>query len=138
MDLEISAPATLTALLASSERIGHFCAAANLDPEIIARVRIVVEELFSNTIKYGYQGECERPVRLRLKRSTGGAVTLTYEDDAPPFDPTAWRPDPRRPLAVDDLRPGEAGLDLVFGLAEGATYAARRGGNRLTLTFAAR
>lgn len=135
MDLEISAPATMTALLACSERIGHFGAAANLDPEVIARARIIVEELFSNTIKYGYGGECERQIRLRLRRVRGRNLTVVYEDDAPRFDPTQWEPDPAQPKAVESLREGEAGIALLFGLARTVAYQPRRGGNRLIVGF---
>ena len=65
------------------------CARSKLPRDTTSRLQIVVEELFSNTIKYGYGGECERPVHLRLRCSP--RVELVYQDAAPPFDPTAWR-----------------------------------------------
>ncbi len=138
MDLEINAPATMGALLTCSERIGHVCAAANLDPDLIARARIVLEELFLNTIRYGYGAECERPVRMVLNRGRGSTLTLIYEDEAPRFDPIAWRERPDRTFAVDVLREGEAGLDLMFGLATSLDYEPTRVGNRVTVSFARR
>ena len=138
MNVEINAPAKLAALRSCSERMGHFCAAANLDPDVIARARIVLEELFLNTIRYGYGAECERPVRMVLNRGRGSTLTLVYEDEAPPFDPIAWRERPDRAFAVDVLREGEAGLDLMFGLASSFAYEPTGVGNRVTVSFARR
>ena len=138
MNLEITTAARLTALLSCSEHVGHACASANLDPDMIARARIVLEELFLNTIRYGYGGECERPVRLALHRGRGMALTLVYEDAAPPFDPVAWRERPERAFAADDHREGEAGLDLMFGLASSLDYETTGAGNRVTVSFARR
>jgi anti-sigma regulatory factor (Ser/Thr protein kinase) len=138
MNVEISAPARLTSLMACSERVGHACASANLDPDLIARARIVLEELFLNTIVYGYGGECERPVRLALRRERGSTLTLVYEDEAPSFDPVAWRDRPDRAFAADVLREGEAGLDLVFGLASRLDYEPTDDGNRVTVSFSRR
>jgi len=131
--LEIELPATQGALLACLETIGDFGAAAKLAPDLVARARIVVEELYSNTIKYGYGGECERRVGLRL--CAQGPLTLTYEDDAPSFDPTAWNEDGRTLSAAEALRVGEAGLALMFGLASSVAYDPRPGGNRLVVVF---
>ena len=133
MSLEINLPATHGALLSCLETIGDFGAAAKLAPHLVARARIVVEELYSNTIKYGYGGECERRVSLRLRApgSLGAALTLTYEDDCPPFDPTTWREAARGASAAELLREGEAGLALLFGLATDVAYEAHPIGNRL-------
>jgi anti-sigma regulatory factor (Ser/Thr protein kinase) len=135
-DLEISTTATTGALLACLDRIGEFGAVGNLDPGVMARVRIVVEELFTNTIKYGYAGECDKVVRLRL--SQGPGLTLTYEDDAPLFDPTRWTSGEDGRSAAEQLREGQAGLALLFGLTSTATYESRDGCNRLVATFAPR
>jgi anti-sigma regulatory factor (Ser/Thr protein kinase) len=132
--LEIEALARTSALIASLATIGEFCDARNLGPDVAARVRIIVEELFLNTIKYGYATECDRPVRLSLEAAPG--VILTYEDDAPAFDPTLWAGGDGRRAGEDTLRLGEAGLDLLFGLATHVDYQPREAGNRLVVTFA--
>lgn len=135
MNLEIEMTATHRALLACLETIGDFGAAAKLAPDLVARARIVIEELYSNTIKYGYGGECDRRVWLGL--SARGGLTVTYEDDAPTFDPTPWAlPTDGRPSAAESLREGEAGLALIFGLASSVAYEPRADGNRLVVVFA--
>lgn len=108
------------------------CTRSKLPRDTTSRLQIVVEELFSNTIKYGYGGECERPVHLRLRCSP--RIELVYQDEAPPFDPTAWR-DPA-PQAAPEERVGLQGIPLILGLAESVRYERLRGGNRLTLRFA--
>ncbi len=132
-ELSLSFSATMSGLVASLEAVDHAGAVWNLDPDLVSRVRIIVEELFSNTIKYGYGLECERPVRLRF--STGPSVTLTYEDDAPPFDPTARARETNASIADAERPEGRAGIALVLGLCAGAHYEPRPDGNCLVMTF---
>jgi anti-sigma regulatory factor (Ser/Thr protein kinase) len=132
-DLELSVPATRVALSICLDGIGHFAEAGKLDADLTARLRIIVEELFLNTIKYGYGGECQRQVRLWLSRAR--SLTLVYEDDAPPFDPTRWTATRDQAITVARLREGQAGIALLFGLASSVTYEGRTGVNRLVVTF---
>ena len=133
-EIEINIPATRIGLVTVLARIEEFAAARNLCGAAIARVRVVVEELITNTIKYGYGGECDRPIRLRLR--AGPVLILVYEDEAPPFDPTLGRPE-EDPVAMRlQGREGYAGIGLILGLSATAAYEAGPKGNRLTLTFA--
>ena len=133
-DLLLDVSATTTGLRSCLDRILESCTRSKLPRDTISRLQIAVEELFSNTIKYGYGGECERPVRLRLRCSP--RIELVYEDAAPPFDPTAWRettpPGASPPRGVV----GRKGIALVLGLAESVRYERLLDGNRLTLRFA--
>lgn len=133
--LEVSFPATTSGMVAALETIEHSGTAWNLGADLVGRLVIIVEELFSNTIKYGYGRECDRPVRLRL--SAMPVATLVYEDDAAPFDPTAWRQEDAD--VPPDQRPeGRAGIRMVLGLSASAVYRARDGGNCLVLTLGER
>lgn len=133
-DLEVSFPATTSGLITALETIEHSGRAWNFGAEVIARLLIIVEELMSNTIKYGYGGECDLPVRLRL--SSLPVPTLVYEDDAAAFDPTGWE-HPDDGLAPDERPEGRAGIKMVLGLSGTATYVARPNGNCLVITFGA-
>ena len=123
-DLTFDLSATASDLLDCLNTIEESCIRWNMDRATISRLRVVVEELFSNTIKYGYGGECARPVRLRVRCSP--RVELIYEDEAPAFDPTTWR---------DTTPPeiGRNGISLVLGMAHSARYERLPAGNRLTL-----
>ena len=130
-EIEINIPATMRGLGAALAKIEQFCAARNLYSDQAARVRVVAEELITNTIKYGYRGESERPVRLRLR--AGAVLTLIYEDHAPLFDPTLWR---RETATAVPRGEGRAGIDLILGLSSTVAHEGGPEGNRLTLTFA--
>jgi anti-sigma regulatory factor (Ser/Thr protein kinase) len=132
-ELRLSFPATISGLVASLEAMDHAGIALNLTPALVSRVRIVVEELFSNTIKYGYGGECERPVRLHL--STDTSLTIAYEDDAPPFDPTARAREDDASIMDEDRPEGRAGIAMVLGLCATTKYMPRPDGNCLIMTF---
>lgn len=94
----------------------------------------MVEELFSNTIKYGYGGECEKPIRLRLQRDP--ELTLTYEDEAPAFNPLIWKAEVDEALPPEERPIGLAGIAMVVGLSAKTSFERRDGINRLTITFA--
>ncbi len=120
-DVDLSFPATTRGLRAALQALGAVCR----DGHLLSRGRIVVEELFTNTIKYGYGGECERPVRVSYRVEVG--LTVILEDEAPLFDPTAW-------VAVaPPERVGQAGIAMVLGLSERVEYSALANGNRVTV-----
>ena len=129
-ELKQSFPATTNGLRAALEAIDQAGKAWSLNPDLVTRMQIIVEELFSNTIKYGYGMECGRPVRLHLLG--GPPPRLAYEDEAPPFDLTSWKP----PTASHDEVPvGQAGLALGLGLSSSVHYVARPQGNHIEIGF---
>ena len=133
-DLVLELSATTTGLRSCLDRIRESCTRSKLPRDTISRLQIAVEELFTNTIKYGYGGECERPVRVRLRCSP--RIELVYEDLAPPFDPTAWRETTPPGAAPPHGDVGRKGIVLVLGLAASVRYEKLREGNRVTLRFA--
>lgn len=109
-----------------------FCAAHRLTRTDALRLRLVVEELFTNTVEHGHRGDCDRPVGLALALASD-AVALHYEDDAPPFDPL-------RQLAAPTEATGDGGrgLRLVAGIAAALDYRHERGLNRMLLRIVRR
>lgn len=132
-DFDLTVPATTRGLADLLQALEAACARDHVEEDVVSRVRIVVEELFTNTMKYGYGGECDRPVRVTLTVSE--ALTLVYEDEAPRFDPTAWRP-AQQPERLADRRVGEAGIAMILGLAAATTYARLANRNRITIVLA--
>jgi serine/threonine-protein kinase RsbW len=124
--------ATTRGLQAALEAIDTTCATWQTAPDAIARARIVLEELFTNTVKYGYGGEYERPVRLRMT-GEGRALRLIYEDEAPMFDPTLWKPRQVTSSPLENTREGLAGIAMVRGLSKTVEYVRLPNGNRITL-----
>jgi serine/threonine-protein kinase RsbW len=97
-------------------------------PEIEkSRLLLVLEELFTNVVKYGRAEDAVATtvgVMLALK---GGELTIEFSDDGPPFDPLiAASPDLERPIA--DRPIGGLGLHILRSLVDHARY--RREGDR--------
>jgi anti-sigma regulatory factor (Ser/Thr protein kinase) len=132
-ELNLSYPAKYCALHAALDAIEQACNRWKIDISLVSRARIVVEELFSNTIKYGYGEECKKPVRLSLRLLP--ELTLVYEDEAPPFNPLTWTVNQDDALSPEARPPGEAGIAMVIGLSATARFERRNGTNRLTMTF---
>jgi serine/threonine-protein kinase RsbW len=125
-DLDVNVPATTRGLEAALEALDAFCDGHGIDGDVARRARVVVEELFTNTIKYGYGGASERPVRLFGLME--GALVLVYEDEAPPFDLTLWR-------APTSERVGQQGIAIVMGLCVRVAYERAAQVNRTTLVI---
>lgn len=130
-DLDVNVPATTRGLEVVLEALERFCDGRGVDADIARRARVVVEELFTNTIKYGYGGECERPVRLAGR--VAGELVVVFEDEAPPFDVTAWTPPP-----VQSDRVGQQGLAMVIGLCAEVAYVRLAAANRVTFVIGPR
>jgi len=124
-DLDLSVPATTRGLGEALNALEAICGEGHA---LLARGRIVLEELFTNTIKYGYGGECDRPVRLSFRLQA--ALVFVMEDEAPLFDPTGWVPAPGSAERV-----GQAGIAMVLGLSSQVSYEALANGNRITVVI---
>lgn len=127
-------PARLPSVMHALETISQFARLRNIGGATLARLNVAVEELATNTIKYGYGGECDRPIRIALAAPRDAdMVELTYEDEAAPFDPLDWHARwQARPIA-GGREPGGRGIALVVGLSRGAAYSPLAPGNRLRL-----
>lgn len=130
-DLDLTVPATTRGLDAALQSLEEVCAALSVDDGLLWRARIVVEELFTNIMKYGYGGECDRPVRVGVEVAVG--LTVTLEDEAFAFDPTQWKPASASPERV-----GQAGIALVSGLSSQMVYQRLANGNRITVVIVRR
>ena len=80
-------PAKLEALHGLRHFLESFCAQAAIGRDGCLRLNLVLEELFTNTVRHGHRGDSEAPVWVSLATSQDGRVALSYEDTAPPFNP---------------------------------------------------
>ncbi|MGW2255011.1 ATP-binding protein [Kitasatospora sp. NPDC001660] len=105
-------PAALDSLDELARYVLAFAARAGLPPEVAYRLRLAADELATNVVLHGYRG---RDGELRISSGTDGErVWVRLEDDAPPFDPSADRPDPHTDLPLA-LRPiGGLGIHLAL------------------------
>jgi anti-sigma regulatory factor (Ser/Thr protein kinase) len=96
---------------------------------------LVFEEVVLNTIRHGYHDDgFGRAIDVSID-GRPGAIVMTFEDDAPAFDPRE-RPDPVLPKSLDEAREGGLGLMLVRKLARDIQYERTSDRhNRLTVTI---
>lgn len=94
-------------------------------------VSLVIEELVTNCIKYGYDDEGEHVIDIVL--SLGDRMlTMVVADDGHAFNPLE-APRPDLSAAIEDRPIGGLGLHLLRELSDEARYERRDGRNRLTL-----
>jgi serine/threonine-protein kinase RsbW len=108
------------------------CQDAGIVPPAALRAELVIEELFTNTVRHGYKGECDRPVWLHALPAPG-RLCLTYQDAAAAFDPLAVQPQVghEAPHCI-----GGQGIHLICALASSIAYRRAEERNILTLLFA--
>ena len=129
-------PARMDSLAEATAFVEAFCADRGVASNDQLRLRLVVEELFTNTVMHGHGGGSDAPVRIAL-RADPLRVELSYEDSAPAFDPLDHVA--RSPINLtDDVadRPvGQLGIALVVSLVEHASYLREDGRNCLRLAL---
>jgi anti-sigma regulatory factor (Ser/Thr protein kinase) len=129
-------PARLSALGDTVAFARDFCDRTGLDRSAATRLRLVIEELFTNTVRHGHRGDSDASVRMALAM-IDGYVTVEYEDSAPPYDPVSRMTAlPQDQAAAVDGPPTEAlGTYLLGKSVYGAQYAYEDGCNRLRLVM---
>lgn len=100
-----------------------------LAPETVYRADLVLEEVLSNVIRYGYVEAGPREICVRLGADDGG-VDLQVVDDGREFDPlSAPVVDVRAPL--EERTVGGLGIHLLRTFATDIRYRRRNGRNHL-------
>ncbi len=102
------------------------------NPEAIFFVLLAIEELVTNSIKYGYDDPGEHTIVIVLS-AADQSFTMIVTDDGHPFDPLSVPP-PDLSLDIQDRPIGGLGIYLLRELADKITYERRGDRNRLTLT----
>ncbi len=109
--------------LGSLEPMSRFVAAyldsRGIDPEHSFTIDLLIEELFTNMLKYGKGGGSD--VGLGLA-GEGPVVVITLRDfDVEPFDVTAV-PEVDTSSPLDERRPGGLGIHLVRRFSDNFRY----------------
>lgn len=127
-------PAKLGELRTLRGFLEAFCADAGLAHDDCLRVNLVLEELFTNTVRHGYGGESDAPIWVTLSAAQG-ALSVTYEDSAPPFNPYVGLPEFAPDSTLRSRKIGGLGLLLARKLANSRDYTYLYGRNRIRLKF---
>jgi serine/threonine-protein kinase RsbW len=112
-----------------------FCEAAAIPKDVCLKGRLVLEELFLNTVKHGHKGGSDAPIWIRLS-ADGEKLAVTYEDRAPPFNPFPADREAIVRTIEKNRTEGGLGVILMHDLAHAATYSYLFGRNRIQITIA--
>ena len=128
-------PARLEAFDAIRESLEACVAALHWQADDIHRCTLILEELFTNSVKYGTPEGAGNQVYLSITSNADRSIALTYEDRAPPHDPFAEVSTAHTNPSLDLRRVGGLGVPLILRLTEQARHTVLPVGNRITLIF---
>lgn len=97
----------------------------------IYAVELIVEEVLTNVVRYGYPAGGEHEIELAVAID-GSEIELRFADDGAAFDPTL-APEPPPPASLADARVGGLGIKLLRRFASGLAYERNDGRNCLTV-----
>jgi serine/threonine-protein kinase RsbW len=128
---EKTIPSRLPALMRAIDELNLFLAEQSADAVALHRTQLVLEEMGTNVIKYGFDQPGEHPMTLRAQ-CVADFIELTLVDGGHAFDPRqASEPDPE--AALEERTPGGWGISLVRRLVTEMDYQRIDGTNVLTL-----
>lgn len=126
--VRLAIPAGKRGITTAMRAFDTFARDRRLPDLVAANLRLVLDEILSNQIKYGWDGPGGH-VSLRFER-TPGAVELEFVDDGRPFDVLAAR-EPDIDSGIFERPIGGLGILLVKRLTDEQSYERFEGKNRL-------
>ena len=102
------------------------------EPDLLFQIKLVLEEIGTNIVKYGYEHEGKKDIRITLT-SESHALSMEIMDDGKPYDPFAEAPPPDLDSSVEERTIGGLGVHLVQKLMDEAHYRREDGMNKVTL-----
>jgi len=95
-------------------------------------INLVLEELLTNIISYGYEDHDSHKIYLHLSLKEG-VLTAVIEDDGIPFNPLE-APDVDVSQSIEDISVGGLGIHFVRTLMDDLYYERKQNKNNLTMT----
>lgn len=117
-------------LCRAMESVDGFLEGQEVEGEAAFTVRLAVEEIVTNIIKYAYDDTGAHGISLEI-RLAPGRVVIQVADDGREFDPLAASA-PDLDLSLEEKEVGGVGIHLVRTMAESLEYARVGGKNVLT------
>ncbi len=121
----------LAQLAVVRDQVESFAKRENLSDDVVFAAKLVLEELLTNTISYGYDDKSVQRIEIRLE-VRGDQLIICTVDDGLAFDPrTAKVPDTK--ASLKDRAIGGLGVHFVTNLMDKFEYRHENGKNHVTL-----
>jgi serine/threonine-protein kinase RsbW len=131
IDTEVVLQGRLGELKRLVAEIARFCGDHTLSDEVEFDLNLVLEELFTNSVRHGGCAGMEDAVHVRLQLLDDG-VHVAYSDRGQPFNPlTAPLPDLAAPL--EERAVGGLGVHFVRQIMQDLEYRREGEWNRITM-----
>lgn len=125
----------LTADLAETERLAcaveDFAETVELPPALVMQLNLVLEELVTNSIKYGYRDGRGGVIEIGIEK-TADALQIQIRDDGDAFDPFS-APEPDVSLEIEERAIGGLGIHLIRHFMDSYDYQYQDGHNQIRL-----
>lgn len=131
--LDLTMRNTLEGLVDLIERVDGFLQIHSLPPVLQYKVKLVLEEILTNIVKYAFNNAEFHEIAVRLTLNNA-ALTIEFTDDGRAFDPLMVQPPQLKNFTIDS-REGGLGIHLVRNAATSITYRRAEGRNLLTVGF---
>ncbi len=103
----------------------------NLSQKVMFQVNLVLDELFTNTVSYGYSDDSAHEILITIDYQDD-RIRLTMVDDGMAFNPAEKR-NYETTMVPTQREPGGLGILLVQKYTDEISYARRDGKNIITL-----
>lgn len=97
----------------------------------IRQILVIIEEIFSNIVRYAYEDEQEHTIDLSLDYSDA-QIEIEIIDDGIAFNPLEYQLGPLADPATSDA--GGMGLTLIRAFSSNISYARSSGKNHLKIS----
>lgn len=116
-----------------AEKIDAFAALHDIEPAKIFQVNLVIDELLTNVISYGYpqNGDHQIEIALALQEQH---LEITIVDDGQAFNPIEQAPEVNLDASVEERRVGGLGIYFMHNMMDAMAYQREDGCNKLQLT----
>jgi serine/threonine-protein kinase RsbW len=125
----INQVAQLEVLANTLERISYEW---NIPMDIILSLNLVIEELVTNIIFYGYDDKNEHEIHIHLSYKNK-IIQMQIEDDGKEFNPLLVL-EPEMDKTIENSKIGGLGIHFVRKIMDDISYQRSNNKNKLTLT----
>jgi serine/threonine-protein kinase RsbW len=115
------------------DKLEAFAEENGIAPQKIMRLNLMLDELITNTVSYGFPQESAGTIHLSVEL-VGGTVNVELKDNGVAFNPIEADM-PERSGSVEEREIGGLGLKLVRSYAKRLDYRRDGGFNHLHLEF---